>query len=223
MNWTNELLKETVGSKLANQTLHLPSQGASGGIIIASDADFFDMSLLHCSSPYSISVRITSKLEDEVWDLTGVYGPQQENEKLDFLNELRNIHNLVRSEWMILGDFNMIRRAREKNKGIINRRIMSQFNKTIDDLQLLELDLNGRAFTWSNEQNEPTMTRIDRFLATTKWHQLFPSADLQAIGTMTSDHCPLIMQGRSSFPFFRGFRFGRSSFPFFRGFRFESF
>jgi hypothetical protein len=75
MNWTNELLKETVGSKLANQTLHLPSQGASGGIIIASDADFFDMSLLHCSSPYSILVRFTSKLEDEVWDLTGVYGP----------------------------------------------------------------------------------------------------------------------------------------------------
>jgi hypothetical protein len=100
----------------------------------------------------------------------------------------------------------MIRRACEKNKGLINRRIMSHFNKTIDDLQL-ELDLNGRAFTWSNEQNEPTMTRIDRFLATTEWHQLFPSADLQAIGTMTSDHCPLIMQGRSSFPFFRGFRF----------------
>jgi exonuclease III len=41
MNWTNEPLKETVGSKLANQVVHLPSQGASGGIIIASDADFF--------------------------------------------------------------------------------------------------------------------------------------------------------------------------------------
>ena len=136
-----------------------------------------------------------------MWDLTGVYGPQQENEKMDFLNELRNIHNLVGPEWIILGDFNMIRRAREKNKGLINRRIMSLFNKTIDDLQLLELDLNGRAFTWSNEQNEPTMTRIDRFLATTEWHQLFPPADLQAIGTMTSDHCPLIMQGRSSFFF----------------------
>ena len=76
MNWTNDLLKETVGSKLVNQVVQLPSQGASGGIIIASDADFFDMALLHCSSPYSISVRISSKLEDEVWDLTGVYGPQ---------------------------------------------------------------------------------------------------------------------------------------------------
>ena len=41
----------------------------------------FDMALLHCSSPYSISVRINSKLEEEVWDLTGVYGPQPEIEK----------------------------------------------------------------------------------------------------------------------------------------------
>jgi hypothetical protein len=159
------------------------------------------MSLLQYSSTYSISVRITSKLEDEVWDLTGVYGPQLENEKMYFLNELRHIHNMVRPEWMILGDFNMIRRSQEKNKRIINRRVMRQFNNTIDDLQLLELDLNGRAFIWSNEQNEPTMTRIGRFLATTEWHQLFPSADLQAICTMTSDHCLLIMQGRSSFFF----------------------
>jgi hypothetical protein len=51
------------------------------------------------------------------------------------------------------------------------------------------------------------MTRIDRFLATTEWHDIFPQADLQAIGTMTSDHCPLVMQGFSDFSFYRGFRF----------------
>lgn len=51
------------------------------------------------------------------------------------------------------------------------------------------------------------MTRIDRFLATTKWHDLFPSADLQSVCTMTSNHCPLFKQGRSSFCFCKGFRF----------------
>jgi hypothetical protein len=84
---------------------------------------------------------------------------------------------------------------------------MSQFNSTIDDLHLLELYLNGRAFTWTNEQVDPTMTRIDRFFATTQWHGLFPSADLLSLCTMTSDHCPIIMQGRSQFRFFKGFRF----------------
>jgi hypothetical protein len=81
MNWTNDLLKETVGCKLASQTVHLPSQGASGGILMASDANLFDMDLIPCTSTYSISVRISSRVEEEVWDLTGVYGPQPEIEK----------------------------------------------------------------------------------------------------------------------------------------------
>jgi hypothetical protein len=142
-----------------------------------------------------------------VWDLTGVYGPQPENEKMNFVAELRHIRNLMKPEWLILGDFNMIRRAREKNKGTINRRLMRQFNHTIDYLQLLELDLNGKLYTWSNEQDAPTMSRIDRFLATTEWHDFFPQADLQAIGSMTSDHCPLVMQGMAAFSFYKGFRF----------------
>jgi exonuclease III len=206
-SWSNILLKETVGAKLANQTFHLPSKGASGGILIAADSDYFDMVLLPCSSAYSLSVRINSRLVDEVWDLMGVYGPQPDNEKTIFLSELRNIQTMVRPEWVLLGDFNMMRRAREKNKGSINRRVMRQFNNTIDDLHLLELDLTDRAFTWSNEQVDPTMTRIDRFFATTEWHDLYPSADLHSMCTMTSDHCPLLMQGHSSVTFYRGFRF----------------
>jgi hypothetical protein len=101
----------------------------------------------------------------------------------------------------------MIRRAREKNKGSVNRRVMRQFNNTIDDLHLLELELTDRAFTWSNEQLNPTMTKIDRFLATTEWHDLFPSADLRSMCTMTSDHCPLIMQSHSLGSPYHGFRF----------------
>ena len=160
-SWSNVVLKETVGAKLANQSFQLPSLGTSGGILIAADPDFFDMTLLPSSAAYSLSVRISSRLEDEVWDLTGVYGPQLENEKMIFLSELRYIQSIVRPEWILLGDFNMIRRAREKNKGSINRRVMRQFNNTIDDLHLLEFELTDRAFTWSNEQMSPTMTRIE--------------------------------------------------------------
>jgi exonuclease III len=207
MSWNSNLLKETLGCKLATQTIHLPSLGASGGILITCDADFFEMVTIPYPSVYSLSVRVCSRLSDVAWDLTGVYGPQPENEKMTFLTELRNIRNMMKPEWLILGDFNMIRRAREKNKGSINRRVMRQFNHTIDYLQLLELDLNSKLYTWSNEQDNPTMTRIDIFLATTEWPDMFPQADLQAIGTMTLDHYPLVMQGCSDFSFYRGFRF----------------
>jgi exonuclease III len=116
MSWTKDLLKETVGCKLAKQTVHLPSLGASGGILIACDEDYFDIAPITYTSIYSISVRVSSRLEDVVWDLTVVYGPQQENEKIIFLSEPCTISNLMRPEWLILGDFNMIRRVRKKTR-----------------------------------------------------------------------------------------------------------
>jgi hypothetical protein len=80
-------------------------------------------------------------------------------------------------------------------------------NNTIGDMHLLELELTDRAFTWSNEQLNTTMTKIDRFFATTEWHDQFPSADLHSMCTMTSDHCPLLMQSHSSVTFYQWFRF----------------
>jgi hypothetical protein len=40
MSWNSHLLKETLGCKLATQSTYLPSLVASGGILIACDADF---------------------------------------------------------------------------------------------------------------------------------------------------------------------------------------
>jgi exonuclease III len=125
MSWTKDLLKETVGCKLAKQTIHLPSLGASGGILIACDEDYFDIAPITYTSIYSISARVSFRLEDMVWDLTTVYGPQQENEKIIFLSELCTISNLMRPEWLILGDFNMIRRVTTVKEETFDGHVMS--------------------------------------------------------------------------------------------------
>jgi hypothetical protein len=57
---------------------------------------FFDIIAIPYPSVYSLSVSISSCLSDVVWDLTGVYGPQPESEKMNFLAELRLIHNLMK-------------------------------------------------------------------------------------------------------------------------------
>jgi hypothetical protein len=62
-SWTSYLLKEIVGCKLATQTVHLPSLGASGGILIACYADFFNINIISYASVYSLSVRVSSRLE----------------------------------------------------------------------------------------------------------------------------------------------------------------
>lgn len=85
--------------------------------------------------------------------------------------------------------------------------MISRFKRTIDELQSAQLPLHGRRFTWSNEQDTPTMTRIDHFFGSLEWHELFPNADLQAIASLGSDHSPLLMNGDMEQHVYRGFRF----------------
>jgi hypothetical protein len=69
------------------------------------------------------------------------------------------IKQLVAGAWLILGDFNLILSAEDKSNSNLNRRLMGSFKSVIDDLELRELPLKGRKFTWSNDV---THTRIDR-------------------------------------------------------------
>ena len=77
-------------------------------------------------------------------------------------------------QWLMLGDFNLIYRVEDKNNNRINIPMLNRFKNTIDNLQLAPLELFGRRFTWCNDQQNPTMTKIDHFLATAEWLEMFP-------------------------------------------------
>jgi hypothetical protein len=94
---------------------------------------------------------------------------------------------------MISGDFNLILQAEDKNNSHINRAMMGRFRKLVDDLALKEIPLHGRKFTWSNQQNQPTLVKLDRVLCSIDWEELFPSAMLQSAASEDSDHCPLLL------------------------------
>jgi hypothetical protein len=51
------------------------------------------------------------------------------------------------------------------------------------------------------------MTKIDHFFASAEWLEIFPRTNLQALASLGSDHCPLFLQGDTSFEFYCGFRF----------------
>lgn len=72
---------------------------------------------------------------------------------------------------------------------------MGSFKAMINSLLLKEIHLNGRRFTWSNEQDVPTLTRIDRLFCIADWDLLFPSCFLFSLPSLMSDHTPLLLQG----------------------------
>uniref|UniRef100_A0A453LN36 Uncharacterized protein n=1 Tax=Aegilops tauschii subsp. strangulata TaxID=200361 RepID=A0A453LN36_AEGTS len=86
-------------------------------------------------------------------------------DKIAFMQELREVHAGYLGPWMVCGDFKLILRDEDKSRGNLNRRMMGRFPPPLtNDLMLKEVYLNGRHFTWSNEQSPPTLVHLDRVL-----------------------------------------------------------
>ena len=64
-------------------------------------------------------------------------------------------------DWLIVGDFNLIRKPKDRNKDGADVNKMFLFNEAINKLGLTELPLHGSQFTWTNKQFEPLLERLD--------------------------------------------------------------
>lgn len=84
--------------------------------------------------------------------MTGVYGPQTNSEKILFMQEISDLKQIMLPAWLILGDFNLIYRAQDKNNSHVNLPLINRFNATIDNLLLAPIDLRGKRFTWCNHR-----------------------------------------------------------------------
>jgi hypothetical protein len=148
-------------------------------------------------------------IEILVWWLTCVYGPQETQEKIQFLQELREVRAQCIGPWLVAGDFNLIYRDEDKNNPNLNQAIMGRFRKWIDDMAVSELPLHGRKFTWSSSSfsSSPTLVRLDRVFCSMDWEEKFPDYLLQSSASDESDHCPLLLGLRDNPPGKRRFHF----------------
>jgi hypothetical protein len=101
----------------------------------------------------------------------------------------------------------MFYRTQDKINGRLDRRLMLRFSKTINHLKVGEVDLTGKRYTWSNNQNPPTLSRIDGVLYFPLWEDLYQQPILQPLSSSISDHCPLFLLPLSSPPIKPKFRF----------------
>lgn len=200
------LIRETLGNHFVGNYSFLAAEGSRGGIIVAADMRHFAF-LSSSATQHTLTVLIQMLDDGEEWALTGVYGPPRRRHKQQFLQELQTLHGWVERSWLIAGDFNLIYKASDKNNSRLDRRLMARFRNTIQQLELKEINLHGRKFTWSNGQERPTMTKIDRCFSNVQWEEKFPTCHLQALASTLSDHCPLFLQGNTNPNKFRGFRF----------------
>lgn len=184
----------------------LPTEGTRGGILLAWKSDRLLVSTEH-KGEFSMSIRVTSLADGKEWLVTSVYGPQDNADKIRFLEEIVEIGRDVQLPWILNGDFNLVHSEEERSTHRINRRLAKKFKHTINTLGLHDMPLVGRRFTWSNDQEHTVIDRLDRVLFNNAWEEIYPISDPFPLSSSISDHCPLLLTCSSVRPKARCFRF----------------
>ncbi|XP_057458406.1 uncharacterized protein LOC130749124 [Lotus japonicus] len=130
--------------------------------------------------------------------LVNVYSPCDMAGKRALWSDLRAWRGTCQElAWCVAGDFNAVR-DEEERRGVVgvstSQRIeMQEFNAFIADMDLVDLPLAGRKFTWRRPNNQAS-SRIDRFLVSEEWCVRWPNCSQLALHRDVSDHCPLLLR-----------------------------
>jgi hypothetical protein len=156
---------------------------------------------------YSMSVEFNSTISGAVWVITNVYAPCTAEGKIDFLNWLHDFILPDETDWLLVGDFNLIRRPRDRNRPRGNIQDTMRFNEVISNLGVDELPLYGNRYTWSNKQAAPLLERLNWFFASVSWITSYPGSVVSTPSRDVSDHHPCLILMNTDIPKAKTFRF----------------
>lgn len=71
---------------------------------------------------------------------------------------------------------------------------MAEFSDALDDLELIDLPLEGGSHTWFRGDTNNTTSWIDKILFSAEWSEQFSKVKQTTLQRLTSDHVPIALQ-----------------------------
>ena len=130
----------------------LDAFGLAGRILICWDKRALEVLDLEVGQ-YSVSCRFRNVEDGFVWMFTRVYGPFTREERECLWEELGAIRGIWEDPWCLGGDFNIILFQRERSRQGRLTAAMRRFAQIVDELELVDLPMQGGLFTWNRGQN----------------------------------------------------------------------
>ena len=130
-----------------------------------------------------------------MWVFIGVYGPVCSRDREDFWEELGSVKGLWSDPWCVGGDFNLVRFLEERSRGDGLTASMRRFSKVLRGFGVEGFSLMGGTFTWRGGLNNQVQSRLDRFLVTDNWDNLFNGVVQGILPRPVSDHFPILLEG----------------------------
>ncbi|XP_028055237.1 uncharacterized protein LOC114259414 [Camellia sinensis] len=147
------------------------SVGSAGGLLCIWRPQIFELKSCCSGRNFIILSGISSTFF--LCTLVNIYAPNEVRGRRQLWESLVSIHHHFPNPWCVGGDFNEIRYMGER-KGCSSRdRGMKDFNEFVENMELTDLPLLGRQYTWCNALDGYRWSRIDRFLLDVKWLEKF--------------------------------------------------
>lgn len=121
-----------------------------------------------------------------------IYGSQSDSEKATLWEELPILKQNKGGIWVLMRDFNVVRRPDEWFNSVFCARSASDFNNFIHENGLIDIKMGGHRFTYFHN-GDLKLSKLDRFLVCPKFIDLAPSATVIALPREISDHCPILL------------------------------
>lgn len=127
------------------------ADGLSGGLLCIWDPSVFSLEDECAGRNFQILSGVIQKSFFGVF--VNVYAPCGCADRKIVWDSIVNLSKHFTYPWCMGGDFNEIRSTSERLGCSRRDRGMADFNYFIDKLELVDLPLLGRKFTWSNSDN----------------------------------------------------------------------
>lgn len=165
------------------------SYSSSGGVIMIWNPDMF-----HCSSSFQGNrwILLHGQIIPSQWEFSVavLYRGHIIGDRDIIYNKVMNARQGLSSPLLIMGDFNEdlnIDERRGQSRKILS---MRRFRGWVESLNLIDIPLNGRKFTWRRGNSQ---SKLDRFLFTSDCLVKYP--EMRASGKLTeiSDHVAIFL------------------------------
>lgn len=128
----------------------------------------------------------------ELLIFVNVYGPQSSTDKATLWKALLEIKNTRPGVWILIGDFNAVRRKEERFNSTFYAKTASDFNNFIHEMGLIDMKMGGHRFTCFRN-SDLKLSKLDRFLVCPTFLNILPHAAVTALPREISDHCPILL------------------------------
>jgi hypothetical protein len=130
----------------------LPPHSLSGGILVGINTETLRVNKVDLGD-LCVKNHMKCRNDSFQWILVPVYGEAQDNLKHEFLAYLVGVCENETLPFLVGGDFNILRRREDKNNDNFNPCCSFIFNAIIESLNLRDIALSGRNFTWENRRH----------------------------------------------------------------------